>query len=197
MSALRLLLFLLLHAGTSPLHARPEPAMRILMNFDAGAEEPRWVAVNDGVMGGLSRGGPVLAEGHLRFAGDLSLANNGGFSSVRTVGRDFDLQGVEAVVLRVRGDGRSYQLRLATDARFRGITVSWSGEFTTVAGQWTEVRLPLAALNPSAHGMALRGPALDPAQVREIGLLIGDKREGPFRLDVDWIALDAAADPRL
>lgn len=170
--------------------ASQEPAMKTLFDFQAGSDEPRWVAVNDGVMGGRSRGGPEVADGRLRFSGELSLANNGGFSSVRTVGRDFDFSGATAVVMRVRGDGRPYQLRLATDARFRGITVSYGGEFPTQAGQWSEVRIELADLNPSAHGIELRGPPLDPARIRELGLLIADKREGPFQLDVDWIALD-------
>lgn len=164
--------------------------MKTLVRFDAGADEPRWVAVNDGVMGGRSQGGPEVAGGTLRFSGVLSLENNGGFSSVRTVGRSFDFSGASAVVLRVRGDGRTYQLRLATDASYRGITVSWGGEFPTVAGQWTEVRVPLAGLRPSVRGVELQGPPMDPARVRELGLLLGDKREGPFQLDVDWIALE-------
>lgn len=170
--------------------ANPEPSMRPLFSFEDKADEPRWVAVNDGVMGGRSRGGPVVTEGVLTFSGVLSLENNGGFSSVRTVGRDFDFSDATAVVLRVRGDGRPYQLRLATDARFRGIAVSYGGEFATEAGQWTEVRVPLADLRPSAHGFALQGPPLDAARIRELGLLIGDKREGPFRLEVDWIGLE-------
>ena len=170
--------------------AAEENAMQTLMQFDDGAGEPRWVAVNDGVMGGRSQGGPEVKGGALHFSGVLSLANNGGFSSVRTVGRSFDFSGAQAVVLRVKGDGRTYQLRLATDARFRGITVSWGGEFATVAGQWTEVRVPLATLRPSAHGMQLQGPPMDPSKVRELGLLLGDKREGPFALEVDWIAVE-------
>lgn len=164
--------------------------MKTLISFEPGADEPRWIAVNDGVMGGRSSGGPRVADGVLRFTGILSLENNGGFSSVRTVGRDFDFSGADAVVLRVRGDGRRYQLRLATDASYRGIAVSWGAEFETVAGQWTEVRVPLASLRPSVRGMALRGPPMDPSAVREIGLLIADKREGPFALEVDRIALD-------
>lgn len=164
--------------------------MRPLMHFNGSATEPRWVAVNDGVMGGLSQGGPEIREGHLRFRGELSLANNGGFSSVRTVGQVFDMSGATSVVLRVRGDGRPYQLRLATAARFRGMAVSWGGEFTTQAGQWTEVRVALAALVPTVRGVRLDGPALDPADVEEIGLLIADKQEGPFALDVDWIGVE-------
>lgn len=167
-----------------------ESPMRLLMNFDGGAHEPRWVAVNDGVMGGLSRGGPTLADGRLEFSGTLSLANNGGFSSARSVGRSFDLADASAAVLRVRGDGRRYQLRLATDARHRGLAVSYGAEFETRAGEWIEVRLPLESLTPTVRGSALAGPPLDRSKVREIGLLVGDGREGRFSLLVDWIAVE-------
>ena len=167
-----------------------ESAMRRLMTFDAPESEPAWVAVNDGVMGGRSRGVAGIAGGHLQFRGQLSRANNGGFSSVRTVGQAFDFGDATAVLLRVRGDGRTYQLRLATQARHRGIAVSYGGEFATIAGQWIEVRVSLHALVPTVRGTRLDGPPFQPAQVREIGLLIADKREGPFALDVDWIALE-------
>ena len=124
------------------------------------------------------------------FRGALSLANNGGFASVRSVGRHFDLSGATAVVLRVLGDGRRYQLRLATDARHRGIAVSFGAGFDTIAGQWIEVRVPLDGLQASVRGSLLEGQTMDPARVREIGLLVADKREGAFALSVDWIALD-------
>ncbi len=164
--------------------------MRTLVNFDNGPEEPRWIAVNDGVMGGRSSGKPVVENGELQFSGELSLANNGGFASVRSVGRDFDLSDVTMMVLRVRGDGRRYQLRLATDARYRGISVSYGAEFETNRGEWTEVRLPLLSLTPTVRGSRLQGPPMDASQVREIGLLIADKREGTFTLAVDWIAVE-------
>lgn len=164
--------------------------MRKLIEFNGGASEPRWVAVNDGVMGGRSQGGPEVADGRLQFRGDLSLANNGGFSSVRTVGQAFDFSGATDVVLRVRGDGRPYQLRLAGAERYRGIAVSYGGEFATQAGQWVEVRVRLATLEPTVRGMRLQGPPIQLSDIREIGLLIADKREGAFALDVDWIALD-------
>ncbi|MFZ2235195.1 MAG: CIA30 family protein [Dokdonella sp.] len=164
--------------------------MRPLVNFDKSPQEPRWVAVNDGVMGGRSSGGPTVADGKLVFSGELSLANNGGFSSVRSVGRDFDLNDAAAVVLRVRGDGRRYQLRLATDARYRGMAVSYGAAFDTTVGEWTLVRVPLASLEPTVRGSRLQGPPLDRSQVREIGLLIADKREGAFALSVDWIAVE-------
>ena len=191
MASPRITIFLLLCSlDMMAVASAAEYAMRTLIAFDRSPQEPRWVAVNDGVMGGRSNGGPNIADGQLAFTGDLSLANNGGFSSVRTVDRDFDLTDATAVVLRVRGDGRRYQLRLATDARHRGIAVSFGAEFATTAGEWIVVRVPLASLQASVRGSSLQGPPMDASQVREIGLLIGDKREGAFALAVDWIAVE-------
>uniref|UniRef100_UPI0025BAB810 hypothetical protein n=1 Tax=Arenimonas sp. TaxID=1872635 RepID=UPI0025BAB810 len=58
-----LCLFILALPGTTS--AAPEPSMKTLMRFDGAPEEPRWVAVNDGVMGGRSSGGPEVAAGQL------------------------------------------------------------------------------------------------------------------------------------
>ncbi len=164
--------------------------MRTLVNFDGDPSEPSWVAVNDGVMGGRSSGSPTVDGGMLKFSGTLSLENNGGFASVRTVDYAVNLSSVETLVLRVRGDGRRYQLRLATSARNHGIAVSYAAEFFSPAGEWTEVRLRLDSLQPRVRGTMLAGPPLDPAQIKEVGLLIGDKQEGPFSLDVDWIGVE-------
>ena len=164
--------------------------MRKLFTFEQGQQGPQWVSVNDGVMGGRSSGSAVIADGKLSFGGDLSLANNGGFSSVRSVGCDVDLSDVSALVLRVRGDGRPYQLRLATDARYRGMVVSYGAGFDTIQDQVLEVRLPMADFTPTVRGSRLQGPPLDAANVREIGLLIADKREGAFLLVVDWIGVE-------
>ncbi len=65
--------------------------MQTFLKFDNGPQAPSWDAVNDGVMGGRSSGKPVVESGELVFRGELSLANNGGFASVRSVGRDFNL----------------------------------------------------------------------------------------------------------
>lgn len=163
--------------------------MRVLLNFSNSLLEPRWVAVNDGVMGGRSSGCAVVADGQLLFSGEVSLLNNGGFASVRSVGQLFDLSGATQVVLRIRGDGRRYQLRLATDACNRGMPVSFGASFETRAGEWCEVCVPLDSLVATVRGTKVPTASLDLSQVQEIGLLIADKREGAFALAVEWIAV--------
>ena len=162
-------------------------AAPFIMEFAADASEPSWIAVNDGVMGGLSTGGPRLDNGLLHFTGTLSLENNGGFSSIRTKSLAQDFSTATHLVLRVKGDGREYQLRLATDARFQGAKVSYRASFATTADTWVNVKIPLASLSPTYRGTTLQGPPLNLSQIEEIGLLIGDKREGDFALAIDWI----------
>ncbi len=164
--------------------AAPAP---FVMEFAADATEPSWIAVNDGVMGGLSTGGARIENNILHFAGTLSLENNGGFSSIRTKTLDQDFSAATHLVLRVKGDGRDYQLRLATDARLQGARVSYRASFATTADTWINVKIPLASLSPTYRGTTLQGPPVNLSQIEEIGLLIGDKREGNFALAVDWI----------
>ncbi len=61
-----------------------QPMTKTLDNFDSTREVGSWMSVNDGVMGGRSKGAPAISKkSTLIFKGDISLENNGGFSSVR------------------------------------------------------------------------------------------------------------------
>jgi len=160
---------------------------RTLMDFSGAASEPRWQAINDGVMGGESEGGPTISEGILDFRGSISLANNGGFSSIRARGKPYDLSEAANLLLRVNGDGRTYQIRLYTNARHRDSRIAYAAAFPTTAGQWTEVRIPFSELEPTFRGQTLQAPPFDAGRIEEIGFLIADKQQGPFHLSVDWI----------
>jgi monofunctional biosynthetic peptidoglycan transglycosylase len=177
------------HLATATDEKAPRPTELHLM-FDGEAAEPEWTAQNDSVMGGVSKGGAVVSEGVLAFMGSLSLENNGGFAQVRIQNLGRDLSGKKGVKLRVMGDGRTYQLRLATDARHRGSRISYSAEFPTTADRWTEVEVRFADMKPSHHGNALDGPPVNLSQVEEMSFLIGDKREGPFALKIDWLRVE-------
>jgi monofunctional biosynthetic peptidoglycan transglycosylase len=152
------------------------------------SEKMDWRIVDDGVMGGLSQGKREISkDGILRFFGTLSLANNGGFSSLRTEAVKLDLSGAEGLLLRVKGDGRTYQVRLTTDAEYQGREMSFQAGFPTEKDKWTEVKVPFACFVGTWRGMQLPDKILDPAKVRRLGLQLADKKEGPFQLRVDWI----------
>lgn len=180
----------------------PALAATILACLPAFAGEPRSVAeftpeeagklefrvVDDGVMGGLSKGNREISkEGILRFFGTLSLENNGGFSSLRTDALKMDLSGADGIVLRVLGDGRTYQLRFSTDAEYRGREMSFQAGFPTVKGEWTEVKVPFKEFRGTWRGIDLPDKVFDPAKISRLGLQLADKKQGPFELRVDWI----------
>jgi len=158
---------------------------KILDFFQPGSMQ--WTIINDGVMGGLSTSNLELTEeGTGLFAGFVSLENNGGFASTRTEVQDLDLSPHEGVTLRVRGDGRRYQLRFRLDGSFDG--VAYQAEFDTSPGEWMEIDLLFEEFRPTFRGRVPPGSGpLDPARIQQIGFLIGDKKEGPFKLEIAWV----------
>ena len=159
-----------------------------LIDLRDPAEPGRWIAVHDTVMGGRSEGGLTRdADGHLVFSGRLSLENNGGFASVRTLPRALGLDQRTGLILRVRGDGRTYQVRLRLDDRFDGI--AWRFRFDTTPGQWTVVTVPFSACEPVWRGRRVPGQGpLQPESIRQLGFMLADKQPGPFRLEIARIS---------
>jgi NADH dehydrogenase [ubiquinone] 1 alpha subcomplex assembly factor 1 len=156
---------------------------KTIIDFGDAGEQGRWEEVNDLVMGGLSAGRVAVADGKAIFSGRVSLENFGGFASVRSLPREFDLVGCDGLIVRVRGDGRRYRLRLKTDDEYEGI--AYQATFFTEPDQWLEARISFEEFFPVFRGRLVKGaPALDPARVRRIGFMIADRQEGLFRLEI-------------
>lgn len=160
--------------------------MSPLLLFDGSDEAAiaRWRAVNDPVMGGRSDGRlRPSGAGAAVFEGRLALTNGGGFASVRSDTTRRDLSPFGAFLVRVRGDGRRYDLGLYTDETDDG--TSYRARFAPPAGTWQTVRIPFADLAPVFRGRpAPAAPPFAPHRVRALGFLVADGVEGPFRLAV-------------
>jgi monofunctional biosynthetic peptidoglycan transglycosylase len=148
--------------------------------------------VNDGVMGGRSDGRlRITPDATLEFFGTLSLENNGGFVSVRSTPTSLALRAGDELVLRVRGDGREYSLNLYVPRR--QMAFSYRATFKTVPGEWIEVPFPLDRFEATSFGQVVRNQPLVPAEINGVGLLLGDKKPGPFRLEVAMIGVRPAS----
>lgn len=173
-----------------PAGAAGEDTVRVI---EFSRDDAVWPPINDGVMGGLSSGQMVAADGYATFQGNVSFDNNGGFSSVRSRPVVRDLSAFDGLVLRVRGDGKRYGFRLKTDASFDG--VSYQVEINPPAGEWVEIALPFGDFVPVYRGRVVPGhPQLDPSRIATFGFLIS-RQEGPFRIDIEtiWTIPHAAA----
>ena len=136
-------------------------------------------------MGGRSQATLKLVnDSYANFDGYLSLKNNGGFSSIRAYYPP-NLTNIKSILIKVRGDGREYSFRV------RGNSSSWASythSFNTVKGEWIEKELKIDDFYPVYRGYSLGNmPLLSDIVIKEIGIMISDKIEGQFNLEIDWI----------
>ncbi len=165
---------------------------KTLFDFAGPSNAPIWQVVNDDVMGGVSSSRFSMTNGVAVFRGELSLENNGGFASVRSLPSRHDLAGCDTVLIRVRGDGRRYKFTARTDRSLD--SPIYQASFPTKPGEWEELCLPMKDFVPTFRGRVLSGqPPLDPAKVTSVGFLISDKQAGPFQLEVAWIKMTPRA----
>lgn len=159
-----------------------------LFDFASEQEVQQWYTENDVVMGGVSSSQVTYLvkegdqKGIARFAGEVSLENNGGFAQIQYDQKTLDLSGFQGVELRVRGDQQTYQLRLDTDAERVTYAQSFEAKNT-----WQWVRLAFADFEATYRGEDVpNAPALNLSAIRTIGFLIGEQ-EGPFALLIDTV----------
>jgi hypothetical protein len=158
----------------------------VIFDFQPTSDLSEWQIVDDVVMGGRSAGDFSLTDaGHAVFKGQVSLENNGGFSSVRYVFEQKTVEAYSTVVLKLKGDGRRYQFRVKADRSDRHSYISY---FQTT-GDWQTIEIPLAEMYPSFRGMKLNMPNYPGKDLEEIAFLISNKKAEAFRLEIDWIGL--------
>jgi hypothetical protein len=167
---------------------------KVLCDFRDPRTVAGWEAIHDVVMGGVSSGGITsTGEGSMLFEGVVSLENNGGFASIRSLPDRRDLGAYDGIVLRLRGDGKRYKLNLRSDSGLDGIL--YRTPFETTEGEWQTLRFPFSEFRAGFRGRAVpEAPELDPARIVSVGLLISDRQEGPFRLEIERIGAYAESE---
>jgi hypothetical protein len=162
---------------------------KLLFDFKQPDSVRDWFAIDDRVMGGLSRSQLRHdPKGCAVFEGEVRLENGGGFASVRSSPGERGKPGADTCLLELRGDNKPFKLSLLTDDGFDGL--NYQAGFETVGPDWQTLQLQLAAFRASFRGREVAGaPALDPARIRQVGLLLAAKRAGPFSLAIRRISL--------
>ncbi|MCG8579631.1 MAG: CIA30 family protein [Bacteroidales bacterium] len=159
---------------------------KILHDFNKNDDLSAWTIVNDGVMGGLSQGNISITEdGHGVFSGYISLENNGGFSSLRKRFAPVNVTPYQKIIIKVKGDGKRYQLRVKTDTYDAHSYITY---FNT-SGQWEKIELDLAAFYPSFRGRKLAMANYPKIRMEELAFLIANKKQESFQLQIDYIEL--------
>ncbi|HOY12216.1 MAG TPA: CIA30 family protein [Saprospiraceae bacterium] len=158
----------------------------IIFNFNSSIDIHQWRIVDDVVMGGRSRGKMELdEEGFGVFSGEISLENNGGFSSVRYQPKPISVSNFTKIVVSLQGDRKNYQLRIKNSI---SNSHSYIANFSTT-GDWQNISINLEDMYPKFRGRRLDIPNFAHDKIEEIAFLIGNKNEELFKLRLESITL--------
>jgi len=158
----------------------------VIFDFTENSNISSWRIVDDGVMGGRSRGDFFLnKKGNAVFSGSVSLDNYGGFSSVRHQFKTKDISQYKKIIIRLKGDGKAYQFRIKNSRRDYH---SYITSFKT-SSDWETISINMSDMYPAFRGRNLNMDNLKPNKIQEIAFLIGNKRAETFRLEIDSISL--------
>jgi NADH dehydrogenase [ubiquinone] 1 alpha subcomplex assembly factor 1 len=160
------------------------------ISFNCDDNLKQWAVVNDDVMGGVSKSNLVLNNDcNALFSGKVSLDNNGGFASVRYFfDQPFKITDNGKIILRIKGDGKSYQFRIKLNDKEY---FSYISSFLTT-GQWEDVELPISAFYPSFRGRKLANAEdVDlSGEIAYIAVLIANKKAEDFNLEIKQVTFN-------
>ena len=158
-----------------------------IFDFKEAKNTSNWYIVDDGVMGGLSKGTISINDaGNALFKGYVTTENNGGFSSVRYSFDKKDVSKFKHVILKLKGDGKSYQFRIKENSSQR---YSYITTFQT-SGDWETIKIPFSAFYPSFRGYELDKANFSGEVMEEVAFLIGNKTKESFALEIEKIYLE-------
>lgn len=158
-----------------------------LFNFTTDSDISNWKILDDVVMGGRSNGDfKMNTEGHGEYTGRVSLKNNGGFSSLRYNFETKTTATYSKFILRLKGDGKSYQFRVK-DKRYNRYSFIYTFKSTD---DWQTIEIPFKDMSAAYRGYKVDIPNFEGNEMEEIAFLIGNKKEESFKLLIDSISLE-------
>lgn len=162
------------------------PVEPLTIDCSSKAQGPDWYAINDGVMGGRSKGGIAKQANSILFTGDISLENNGGFSSIRYELDGQKIEGYTKVRMTVKGDGRKYGLMLEQN---RVWFQPYFRHYFKPEAEYQTLEFNLSEFDEIRVGNTTgRKATMDRlAKTFRVGIILFDKQEGPFELEIQSI----------
>ena len=149
-----------------------------------------WQIINDGVMGGLSKGQVEISEETLIFKGTVSLENNGGFTSLRGPYQNYDLSNFETLTIKYKSTGQDIAFRMKLHERW--YMPYFKANLRSTDNEWQTVSIPLKDFEQYRVGDAT-GQKMSPkdlANVIGLGFITNSKKASAFQFEVDFIRFD-------
>ncbi|MCL6493620.1 MAG: CIA30 family protein [Ignavibacterium sp.] len=159
-----------------------------LLNSSIMKTVNKWRIVNDGVMSGLSSSKVTVEDDKIIFSGNVSLENNGGFASLRSPVKDYNFEKFSGIEIKIKGDGKRYSISMKETIYFSGYF--YTSTFETKKDEWVTIKIPFDQFKLYYLGKEIKsGKKIPLNNIKEISILIGDKQEGKFKAEIDYIRL--------
>lgn len=182
----------------------------ILWKFDSPTVLDQWVATADSDHNeGYSKCDlKISADGTAIFSGSLNCEvpkdgriKRAGYCNMKSLRRQksfkrdtyYNWVMYTHLVLRLRGDGRSYMLNLSTAGYY---DIMWNDMYTYVlytrgGPYWQLTKIPFSKFILASKGRLQDKQSPIPLdKVTNVGISLGDRINGPFSLELDYIGLE-------
>lgn len=158
-------------------------------SFDFGSNKDGndWFIINDGVMGGLSKGQVTFTDNTLTFTGSVSLENNGGFTSFKSPYSRYDLSQFTTVSIRYRLSGQTISINLENNRAF--YLPNYKYFLPPTKQEWTSIDIPLSDFAKHIMGKPT-GDSISAktlSKIIRIGFITADKQASNFVFEVDYL----------
>ncbi|NWU17654.1 CIA30 protein, partial [Cephalopterus ornatus] len=183
---------------------------RVVWQFRSQEDLNKWVISSDVEIGGKSEvylrlgrnnqgallygtlNTEVPRDGETKYSGYCSMRAKPPLRSFRRK-KYYDWSNFNSLYLRVRGDGRPWMVNIYTDPYFSHQKDDLYNYFMFTRGgpYWEEIKIPFSKFFLSSRGRVQDSQHpiwLDKAN-STLGFTIGDKVDGPFQLEIDFIGL--------
>jgi hypothetical protein len=158
-----------------------------LFDFSRPDDLKDWNIISDRLQGGNSWGELRPSPHHtVLFSGILQGEDSGSFCMVYSTRKQLQLRAFSGLLLRLKGDGKHYKLRIYTRSNIEG--VSYQAGFNTRKNRLITVFLPFNSFIPFLGRRVVRNwPVLDQSSITHLGIMISDQVPGAFHLEIYWI----------
>lgn len=175
-----LLLFLLIF--TQAISAQTEK-----VDFGEDKDGERWEIINDGVMGGLSEGQTLMLDDCVSFYGEVSLRNNGGFSSYKAPFKQMDLSKYKKIVVKYRSKGYTMAMTLEMDKRW--FLPYYKRDLPNTDWKWVKEEILFSEFVRYSVGRKRPGTPTkaELEKILRLGFVTNEKRAGDFKIEIDYI----------
>ncbi|XP_006001615.1 complex I intermediate-associated protein 30, mitochondrial [Latimeria chalumnae] len=191
------------------LHIHVLEKTKVIWEFRSTESLEQWLVSSDQEVGGKSEAylklgrnnqtalfyGSLCTEvprdGETRYSGYCTLRSKQQYASFNRK-KQFDWSRFNTLHLRIRGDGRPWMINIASEIYFSHQKNDLYNYFLFTRGgpYWQDIKIPFSKFFLSSQGRIQDGQYplwLD--KINTIGFTLGDKVDGPFQLEIDFIAL--------